>query len=91
MNIFGDDPNVVFINEDNTQPEELIEQYTEAFRIAESKEGVQELLWEFMYDVQYHVMRQYFIDNAKATLGELEMLDEDRDLMYEEPGEEDLD
>lgn len=88
MNIFGDDPNIVYIDDNNVTPEELIEDYTEALMIAETKKGVQELLYNFAYLLQYYTLRQLYINQAKENLGQLEQLNDEMNTFYEDYNED---
>lgn len=88
MNIFGDDPNIVYIDDNNVTPEELIEDYTEALMIAETKKGVQELLYNFAYLLQYYTLRQLYINQAKENLGQLEQLNDEMNTFYEDFNED---
>lgn len=88
MNIFGDDLNIVYIDDNNVTPEELIEDYTEALMIAETKKGVQELLYNFAYLLQYYTLRQLYINQAKENLGQLELLNDEMNTFYEDYNED---
>jgi hypothetical protein len=89
--IFGDDPNFLFIDDRNIDPEELIENYVEALKLAGTKKGIRELLWGFLSEVQYMTLRQWYIDQAKANLGNLEMLEKEVEMLYDEADEDEED
>lgn len=78
--MFIDDPNLLIINEENINPEELVEYYTDTILDIHDRNEIQEILWCFLLDAQYMFLRQYYIDQAKANLGYLEFLE----TMYKE-------
>lgn len=71
-----DDPNILIINDENIDPDELIENYVQALKYAYDLEDIRELLREFLIDAQYMLLRQFHIEQAKMNLGVLEELED---------------
>lgn len=89
--IFGDDPNFLYIDDRNINPNEIVEIYVEALKLAETEKGIRELLRGFLSEVQYLTLRQWYIDQAKANLGNLEMLEREFEMLYDEADEDEED